>query len=260
MRGEASMADITHDFSLEKDIYGSRLPRPSALAKVCGLADYGDDIRMKMPEGMLHLAVVISEVPHANIISIDTEEAEKMPGVVKVMTAKDVKGSNNMEGPPVVPRVRGRGVTEFPVIAGKKICRRGDCAALIAADTEEHARAAAKKVKVNLEILPSYMTFPEAVMPNAIQLHETLPNFFMEQPVYKGEDTAEIFERDDLIIAEGSFHSQHEPHLPIEPDVVQGYIGADGMITIQCKAQAITEAREGISMACGIPMDQLASS
>ncbi len=256
MRGEATMQDITYDFDSEKDIYGSRHPRPTALAKVCGLTDYGDDIKLKMPEGTAYLAAVISEVPHAKIISIDTEEAEKMPGVYKVMTANDVKGTNNLEGPPVVPRVKGKGITEFPVIAGKKICKRGDCVALVAADTEENARAAAKKVKQNLEILPSYMTFPEAVMPNAIQLHETLPNFFMEQPVYKGMDTAEIFE-DAEYVAEGSFHSQHEPHLPIEPDVVQGYMGADGMLTIQCKAQAITEAKECVSMSCGIPMDDL---
>ena len=45
----------------------------------------------------------------------------------------------------------------------------------------------------NLEGLPAYMTFPEAAMPNAIQLHETLPNFHMEQPLFKGEDTAELF-------------------------------------------------------------------
>ncbi|NLA86217.1 MAG: xanthine dehydrogenase family protein, partial [Clostridiales bacterium] len=163
---------------------------------------------------------------------------------------------NNLEGPPVVPRVKGKGITEFPVIAGKKICKRGDCVAVVAADTEEHAREAAKKVKQNLEILPAYMTFPEAVMPNAIQLHETLPNFYMEQPVYKGEDTAEIIENAEYV-AEGSFHSQHEPHLPIEPDVVQGYIGTDGMLTLQCNSQAITDGREAVSMACGIPMEQL---
>ena len=256
MRGDASMKDITYDSKEEKDIYGSRRPRPTALAKVCGLTDYGDDIKLKMPESTAYLAVVISKVPHANIIDIDTKEAETMPGVIKIMTAGDVKGSNNLEGPPVIPRVKGKGITEFPVMAGKKICKRGDCVALVAADTEEHARAAAAKVKQNLEILPGYMTFPEAVMPNAIQLHETLPNFYMEQPVYKGEDTAEIFE-DAEYIAEGSFHSQHEPHLPIEPDVVQGYIGADGMMTLQCKAQAITEAKEGVSMACGIPMEEL---
>ncbi len=256
MRGEAEMKEITYDFAGEKEIYGSRRPRPSALAKVTGLADYGDDIKLKMPEGTAFLAVAISEVPHAKIINIDTAEAEKMPGVIKVMTAKDVKGPNNMASPAVIPRQKGKGITEFPIIAGKKICRRGDVVALVAADTEEHARAAAKKVKQNLEILPAYMTFPEAVMPNSIQLHESLPNFYMEQPVFKGRDTAEAFE-EAAFVAEGSFHSQHEPHLPIEPDVVQGYWGTDGMLTIQCKSQSIDESRDAVAMACGIPKENL---
>ncbi|MBN1568980.1 MAG: molybdopterin-dependent oxidoreductase [Acidobacteria bacterium] len=256
VRGEVTMKDITYDFAGEKEIYGSAHPRPSALAKVCGLTDYGDDLKLKMPEGTAYLAVAISEVPHAKIISIDTSEAEKMPGVIKVMTAKDVKGPNNMASPAVIPRQKGKGITEFPIIAGKKICRRGDVVALVAADTEEHARAAAKKVKQNLEILPAYMTFPEAAMPNAIQLHETLPNFYMEQPVFKGRDTAEVFE-EAAFVAEGSFHSQHEPHLPIEPDVVQGYWGTDGMLTIQCKSQSIDESRDAVALGCGISKENL---
>lgn len=256
MRGEATMEDITYDFSKEKDIYGSRYPRPSALAKVCGLADYGDDIKHKLPEGVAHLAVVLSEVPHAKIIEIDVSEAEKMPGVYKVMTAKDVKGTNNLDAPAVTPRRMGSGITEFPVIAGKKICRRGDVVALVAADTEEHAREAAKKVKQHLEELPAYMTFPEAVMPNAIQLHEDLPNYYLKQPLFKGEVTEEDFENAAYVV-EGSFHSQHEPHLPIEPDVVQAYIGEDGMMTIQCKSQAMTETIEAVSNACGIPKENI---
>ena len=160
MRGEATMQDITYDFAGEKDIYGSRHPRPTALAKVCGLADYGNDVKLQMPPGTAHLAVVISEVPHANIISIDTAEAEAMPGVIKVMTAKDVKGSNNMATPAHVPRQKGKGITEFPVIASKKICRRGDVVAMVAAETEEQARAAAKKVKQNLEVTAQLHDLP----------------------------------------------------------------------------------------------------
>jgi aldehyde oxidoreductase len=256
MRGEATMADITYDFESEDDIYGSKHPRPTALAKVTGLADYGRDVAQQMPEGVAHLAVVLAEAHHANIIGIDTSEAEKMPGVIRVLTAADVKGSNNVAGPSHVPRQKGKGVTEFPVIAGKKINRRGDVVALVAADTEERARAAAKKVKQNLEALPSYMTFPEAVMPNAIQLHETLPNFYLEQPVFKGEDTAELFEAAPVVV-EGSFHSQHEPHLPIEPDVVQAYWGVDGMMTIQCKCQNLSENSGLVAQACGIPQEDI---
>ncbi len=256
MRGELTMQDITFDATEKKDYYGTALPRPAALAKVCGLADYGDDLKLKMPEGTVHLAVVLSEVDHANIIDIDISEAEKMPGVIKVMTAKDVKGDNSLPVPQVHPRMKSSGILKFPVICGKKINRRGDVVALVAADTEAHARAAAKAVKQNLEILPAYKTYPEAVMPNAIQLQEELPNFYMEQPLFKGEDTADIFD-DAPIVVEGSFYSSREPHLPIEPDTVQGYYDAEDVLTIQCRAQAIYDSRMEVSGATGQPEDKL---
>ena len=90
MRGEATMEDI--QFHGEgKRYYNSKLPRPSALAKVCGTADYGEDVSMKMPGGTLYVAPVQPRITHhAKILSIDTSEAEKMPGVVRVITAKDV--------------------------------------------------------------------------------------------------------------------------------------------------------------------------
>ena len=256
MRGEATMADITFDPAAQKDFYGSKLPRPAALAKVTGLSDYGDDLGLKMPEGTAHLAVVLSEVHHAKILSIDTAEAEKMPGVLKVMTAKDVKGSNCLPIPQIHPRMKAHGILEFPVICGKKISRRGDVLALVAADTEEHARAAAKAVKQNLEPLPEYMTYPEAVMPNAIQLQEQLPNFYLEQPLYKGQDTDALFDDADVVV-EGSFFSSREPHLPIEPDTVQGYYDADGVLVIQCRSQALHDNQHEISAATGQPVEKL---
>ena len=256
LRGEASMEDITFKPPEDGDYYGSKLPRPFALAKVCGLTDFGDDIKHQMPEGTAHLAVVLSEVTHARIINIDTSEAESMPGVYKIMTAKDVKGTNSLPVQQRVKRVKREGIQEFPIICGKRISRRGDVVALVAADTEENARAAAKKVKQELEILPSYMTFPEAVMPNAIQLQETLPNFYMELPLFKGEDTYEMFEKAPIVV-EGSFHSPRQPHLPIEPDVVQGYYEADGTLTLQSKAQSLHDMRDEVSVACGIPEEKI---
>ncbi|MCL2201967.1 MAG: molybdopterin-dependent oxidoreductase, partial [Oscillospiraceae bacterium] len=256
MRGEKTAADITYDFAGEEDIYGSNHPRPSALAKVTGLADYGDDVKLQMPESTLHLAVVLSEVPHAKILSIDTSEAEKMPGVVGVLTAKDVKGSNGINVPNFTPRVRGDGMAQLQIMAANKIRQRGECVALVAAKTEEQAREAAKLVKQNLELLPAYMTYPEAVMPNSIQIHDQMPNFYMLQPLFKGDVTDETFD-DAAFVAEGSFYSQHEPHLPIEPDVVQGFYEEDGTLTLLCKAQAIDEARDCLSAGCGIPKEKL---
>lgn len=255
MRGEKTMEDITWKDN-GGDIYGSDRPRPTALGKVTGLTDYGDDIALKMPQGIAHLAVVIPDVAHAKIKGVDFAEAEGMPGVFKVLTAKDVQGTNNLESPVVVPRKEGAGITPCPVIAGDKIRHKGDIIAVVAADTEEHARAAAKAVKYDLEVLPAYMTLPEAAMPDAVQLFDDQPNQFMWQPVFKGEDPEDIFPDADVFV-EGSFYSQHEPHLPIEPDVVQGYYDEEGNMTLQCKCQAICECRDALSAACAVDHDKM---
>ena len=109
MRGEKTMEDITWKKGENEDYYGSRLPRPTALSKVCGLTDYGDDIALKMPEGVAYLAPVMAGVPHARIRGIDVSAAEALPGVIKVLTARDVKGTNDISFPAVVPRQKGQG-------------------------------------------------------------------------------------------------------------------------------------------------------
>ena len=253
LRGEEPESSL--EFKLEGDIYGSSMPRPTALAKVTGTTDYGDDIQLKMPGSVAHLAVVLSEVPHANIKNIDISEAEKMPGVYKVMTAKDVKGSNVLQYPTNNPRNKDKNNYQN-VIVDKVIRRRGEVVALVAADTVEHARAAAKAVKQDLEILPAYMTFLEAARPDSIPLVEGVPNLHCAQPTVKGEDTAEIFENAPYVV-EGSFHSQNEPHLPIEPDTLLAYWDVDGLLTIQSKAQWVSIQPLLIANAIGVAPDKI---
>ena len=256
MRGEKSMADITFELKPGEDVYGSKLPRPTALPKVCGLTDFGDDVALQMPEGVAFLAPVMAGVPHARIKSIDLSEAEAMEGVYKVLTAADVKGSNDISFPAVVPRQKGQGSPKFPIICGETVHRRGDVVAVVAADTHKRAREAAKKVKVEYEILPHYMNVLESAMPNALQLHENIPNQYLFQPVYKGEDTEAIFDGAPHV-AEGSFHSQHEPHLPIEPDVFQGYWDEDGMLTIHSTTHDLYGCGAELAPAIGMDKDNM---
>lgn len=256
MRGEKTMADITFELTEGEDVYGSRLPRPTALSKVCGLTDYGDDVAQKMPEGVAYLAPVMAGVHHARIKSIDASEAEALPGVYKVLTAADVKGSNDISFPAIVPRQKGQGAPKFPVICGEKVNRRGDVVAVVAAETTELAREAAKLVKVDYEVLPAYLSILESAMPGAMQIHENIPNQYLFQPAYKGEDTEEIFE-DAPYVAEGSFHSQHEPHLPIEPDVFQSYWDEDGMLAIQCKTHDLYGCGAELAPAIGIDKEKV---
>lgn len=77
-----------------------------------------------------------------------------MPGVEKVLTYKDVKGNNRISGLITFPTNKGDG-NERPILNDEKIFQIGDAYAIVAADTEEHAKAAAKAVKIELEVLPA---------------------------------------------------------------------------------------------------------
>ena len=78
VRGEWTMEDMMARTPKEGEFLGKPLTRPDGLAKVCGLADYGDDQAMKMPEGTLYAAIVQPKITHhAKILAIHTEEAEK---------------------------------------------------------------------------------------------------------------------------------------------------------------------------------------
>lgn len=151
IRGELNKDELIFK-PVGNKIYGTAYIRPSALAKVTGTWDFGADVALQMPAGTLRLALVQAEVSHANIKGVDTAEAEKMPGVYKVVTHKDVKGKNRITGLITFPTNKGDG-WDRPILCDSKVFQFGDSIAIVAADTEEHAKAAAKAVKVDLEVL-----------------------------------------------------------------------------------------------------------
>ena len=262
LRGEATIDDITFKLPEDGDYYGKPLVRPAALAKVCGLADYGEDMAMKMPQGTLHAAVVQPRITHhANIINIDTSEAEAMPGVVKVVTHKDVQGTNYLN----LATASKRSTTTKPahvIFSYDKIYRYGDIVGVVVADTLEHARAAAAKVNVEIEQLPEYLSYLDAVMPDAVRVHDDTPNIISVQPVLKGaalENPGAVSEMIDssAYSVQGSFYSSRQPHLSIEGDTVQAYFDPDGVMTVHCKAQAIGANIGNIAKAIGLPNDKV---
>lgn len=257
MRGEMPIKELEFSPPENGRIYGTAHPRPLALGRVLGATDYGDDLAMKMPEGTLHLAVVLSGCAHGNIINIDDSEALSMNGVVRVITYKDIKGTNNIGL--TLPNERHKMTKPYrPVLCQKKVYRIGDPVAIVAADTREHARAAAKCVHVEIEHLPASMSALESVLPGASDVHEALniPNEFLRVPLFKGEDTRNIF-KDAAYLAEGSFYSSREPHLPIEPLSVQAYVDDEGTLVICWKSQFLHSPATHLPQALGIAPEKI---
>lgn len=260
MRGEKTFEDITYDWTkdVEEGYYGKPLVRPNAMAKACGVCDYGDDIELKMPAETLHAVLVMPmKTNHAKILNIDTAEAEKMPGVVKVITAKDIPGANRLMAYQFSPRTVVFEQTH-KLMQDEKIVRWGDPVAMVVADTKDHARAAAAKVNVELEQLPEMMSYLEAVLPDAERVHPSMDNIYSQQPVLKGdyENIPELIEEAAYSV-EGSFYSSREPHLSIEGDTVQAYYDEDGKLCVHCKTMTLYFDRDDMAEAIGIPVEDL---
>ena len=237
LRGEAPIGSLYHKMPSDGRVFGTDHPRPSAMAKVTGSLDYGADLGLKMPDGTLRLALVQAKVSHANILSIETGNAEKMPGVVRILTYKDVRGTNRINGLMTYPWAKCDG-QDRPILCDTKVFQFGDAIAIVCADTEEHARAAAEKVQVVYEELPAYMSAKEAAAPDALEIHPGTPNVFFDQPTIKGEDTAPILEK-AAVVLEQEYYLQRQPHLVLEPDVGMAYYDEEGRLTIHSKSIAL---------------------
>jgi aldehyde oxidoreductase len=255
MRGEKTAEHVLAKPKDNGSILGTRYQRPSALAKVTGTWDFGADLALRMPANTLRLALTQAKVSHANIKSIDTSEAEKMPGVVKVITWKDVKGKNAITGLITFPTNKGDG-WDRPILSKEKVFQFGDAIAIVAADTVEHARAAADKVKVDLEVLPAYMSGFAALAPDALEIHPGVPNAYYEQGVVKGADTKPLFDKAKASVDITTYCSR-QPHLHLEPDCGVAYVDDDGVLTIQSKSIGVHLHHAMICPGIGVAPDKL---
>jgi len=255
MRGQETAKPLKFELPEDGRIWGTEIPRPTAIAKVTGTLEYGQDLGLKMPKDTLQLALVQAKVSHANILSIDTSEAEAMPGVYRVLTHEDVQGKNRITGLITFPTNEGDG-WDRPILCEDKVFQYGDAIAIVAADTEANARAAADKVKVELELLPAYMSAPEAMADDAIEIHPGTPNVYFKQPIKKGADTQPIMDSAAFVV-EDSFYLQRQPHLTIESDMGFAYFDEEDRLTIHSKSIGLFLHHAMIAPGLGVEPEKL---
>jgi aldehyde oxidoreductase len=184
--------------------------RPTAMAKACGVAEFGADIQL--PANKLEIAVVRSTEFHANIKSIDTSEAEQMPGVAGIVRAADIKGTNRLRQ--VHP--------DQPVLCDDRVKVLGDAIVIVAADTKAQADAAAAKVKVAYAPLPVVMEPEDALKPGAFVLHAHAPdNVCARQPILKGDAQKAL--KEAKAVVEAYFTTQTNHQAPLEPETCVAY-------------------------------------
>lgn len=230
---------------------GKDIVRKEAKDKVTGAAKYTND-RADSP--MLYAKLVTSAHAHARILSIDTGEAAAMPGVKAVITARD----NRI--------LCGDNLRDHPPLAEEKVRYFGEPIAIVVADEEQHAKAAAAKVRVEYEQLPAVNSIQDAIKKKPVLVHEQLmsyrrmiqelypiegTNLFHHQKIRKG-DMQSGWEECDTVV-EGHFTLPQSDHAAMETRAARCSIMPDGQITIQSSSQAPYSIRELISKYFGIP-------
>jgi aldehyde oxidoreductase len=193
--------------------FGVSHPRSSSILKACGVAQFTADIKLA---GALELAAVHSTEFHAKIKSIDMEAAKKMPGVMGIMTADDIKGTN---------RIRFI-ANDQPVLCEDVVKTLGDPIAIVAAETRDQARKAAAAVKVEYEKLPVMMTPEEALALGAYKIHRHSPNLCFSMPQIVGD--AEKALAKSAVVVEGTFTTQMNHQASLEPEVCAAYFEGEG--------------------------------
>lgn len=232
---------------MRKETYkyiGKRLPRSDAEQQVTGSSRYGDDYYF--PD-MLFARPKYSEYAHAKILKIDTSLAEKIPGVVAVITYRDVPNNRYGTGP----------IPDQPVLADTVVRYKGDCIAVVAAETAEIAAQAIRAIVVEYEPLPTAMNMEEALAPGAPLVHpEFSESNIAKHMVIKTGDVDDGISKSDLIV-EQTYYTQKVDHTPIEPRVAIAEPTSDGGVHIITSCSRVFNFAKPLRDILQIPMSRL---
>ena len=222
-------------------IVGKDLPRVGAQGFVLGETQFADDF---VPEGLIQLKILRSPKHHALIKSIRTDGALRMPGVLRVFTAKDIPGTNRI----------GPLVKDQHVLADEKVRFIGDPIALIAAETGEQAEAALEKIEVEYEELEPVLTREMGFRPDAPKIHEK-GNILIRRIVSKG-DVEKGFGEADLVV-ERTYTTSWIEHAYLEPDAGFAYTDERGRVVLHVSTQNIFYHQEEVAAVLGLGTDRV---
>jgi len=206
---------------MEERYIGKPIPRIDALEKATGKIKYMSDLSFP---NMAFGKVLRAKYPHAKILKIDTSRAEALPGVITVITHKDVPGVNGF----------GIVVPDMPVLCKDKVRYIGDAVAAVAAESEEIAEKAIQLIEVEYEPLPVLTDPEEAMKEDAPKIHEE-GNIHLHTEITRG-DVESTFKEADLII-EDTFFTGREEHAPLETEGGVAFVDEEGNLNVYVGSQ-----------------------
>ena len=200
-----------------------------------GESIYLDDIAVLY--GTLYAACFDSPVAHGKLLSIDTTDAEKCDGVVRVLTHKDITGENQIGGI----------IQDEPLFADNAVHFCGMPIALVLAETSEAARDALKKIKVEIEPLPVITDPREAAAKGEL---------IVPPRTFKMGDSAAAFANCQYVF-NGFCDTNGQEHLYIETQGAYAVPLENDVIKVYSSTQGPTAVQRAVSKVTGLPMHNI---
>jgi CO/xanthine dehydrogenase Mo-binding subunit/aerobic-type carbon monoxide dehydrogenase small subunit (CoxS/CutS family) len=217
-----------------------RLDAPS---KVSGLLQYAADMAVT---NMLHMQVLRSPIPSGRIELLDVSGARAMPGVEAVITCDDVPGKDGF----------GVFYHDQPVMARGVVRYTGEAICAVIAQTPTLARAALKKIRLELAPLAGVFDAEEAIKPDAPQLHEAYPGNLCKHTKIRKGDVEAGFSQSDMVFEE-VYRTPAIEHAYLEPEAGLAFLDPDGTVVVHSPSQNITHHRHMLASILNRPINKV---
>ena len=229
---------------MPKKYVGKNILKVDAQDKVTGQAQYSDDIYF---DNMLYLKIKRATHPHAYLRRIDISKAQKIPGVVKIITAADI------------PEVKNFGliIKDQPVLIGigQKMRYMGDALAIVIAESKEIASKAVRIIQVEVEKLEVISDPLRAMEKDAPLIHQD-GNILATHYLEKG-DINKGFAKAD-VIAENEYKTTFIDQLPLQVEAGVGFYDEENeIIKLWAATQWLHDTQADIAQSLGLPKEKI---
>ena len=229
---------------MPKRYVGKNILKVDAQDKVTGQAQYSEDIYF---DNMLYLKIKRATHPHAYLRRIDISKAQKIPGVVKIITAADI------------PEVKNFGliIKDQPVLIGigQKMRYMGDALAIVIAESKEIASKAVRIIQVEVEKLEVISDPLRAMEKDAPLIHQD-GNILATHYLEKG-DINKGFAKAD-VIAENEYKTTFIDQLPLQVEAGVGFYDEENeIIKLWAATQWLRDTQADIAQSLGLPKEKI---
>ncbi len=229
--------------SEKSGLIGTSFPKYKAYEKAIGTSPYVDDLEF---DNMVYSALRFSDHPRAKVVRINTQKAEELKGVIRVITAVDIPGE----------RYFGLIRNDWPLMISEGEITRyiGDVIAGVVASTESDARRAVELIDVEYEVYEP-ITDMEKAENSKIKIHPE-GNLLETTKLRRGGNADEILNRSRYTV-KGRYETQRIEHAFLEVEAAVAMTTENNGIEIYSQSQGIYEDRRQIARILALPEDKI---